>query len=243
MSDVLSRLVQELAAGTVRVVDLTQPLGPDTPVIGLPPIFAASPGVTIDVISRYDERGPALVLEHADVRRAHRHALRRARPLDHAARICRDNACDTIPARRFVGPACVIDVSARGRARSRLPADGRRASSAGKRRTAGFRRAPGCCCARGWSRRTDPAAFLNVARRRPAQPGLRRGDVARARARPRRPRRRRRDDRHRRRPGRPVRSAVSEPRDHARRRQVRPREPVPSRSSSRRPAPSSSPRR
>src|SRR5204863_115388 len=59
MSRVLMDLVAELNRGTLKVVDLTQPLGPDTPVIGLPAIFAASPGVTIDVISQYDPRGPA----------------------------------------------------------------------------------------------------------------------------------------------------------------------------------------
>ena len=59
MSGLLRQLVDELNRGTLRVVDLTQPLGPDTPVIGLPPIFAPSPGVTIDVISRYDDKGPA----------------------------------------------------------------------------------------------------------------------------------------------------------------------------------------
>ena len=42
-----------------RIVDLTQPLGPDTPVIGLPPMFASSPGVSLEVISRFDEKGPA----------------------------------------------------------------------------------------------------------------------------------------------------------------------------------------
>ena len=47
---VLSQLVDELARGTLNVIDLTQPLGPATPVIGLPPIFAPSPGVTIDAI-------------------------------------------------------------------------------------------------------------------------------------------------------------------------------------------------
>ena len=52
MSRVLMDLVAELNRGTLKVVDLTQPLGPDTPVIGLPAIFAASPGVTIDVISQ-----------------------------------------------------------------------------------------------------------------------------------------------------------------------------------------------
>src|SRR6266849_4059664 len=55
----LARLVDELQSGRLRVVDLTQPLGPFRPVIDLPPIFAASPGVTIDTISRYDDKGPA----------------------------------------------------------------------------------------------------------------------------------------------------------------------------------------
>ena len=55
----LTQLMEALACGTLTVVDLTQPLGPATPVIDLPPIFAASPGVTIDTLSRYDDRGPA----------------------------------------------------------------------------------------------------------------------------------------------------------------------------------------
>ena len=46
----LTQLIAELNAGTLKVVDLTQPLGPDTPVIGLPPIFASSPGVSLEVI-------------------------------------------------------------------------------------------------------------------------------------------------------------------------------------------------
>ena len=51
----LTQLVAELNAGRIRVVDLSQPLGPDTPVIGLPPQFGSSPGVTVEVISRYDD--------------------------------------------------------------------------------------------------------------------------------------------------------------------------------------------
>ena len=42
MSSVLATLVAELAAGRVTVIDLTQPLGPDTPVIGLPAMFVVS---------------------------------------------------------------------------------------------------------------------------------------------------------------------------------------------------------
>jgi len=59
MPSTLTQLVDDLNAGRLRVVDLTQPLGPSTPVIGLPPIFAASPGVTIEKLSQYDEKGPA----------------------------------------------------------------------------------------------------------------------------------------------------------------------------------------
>ncbi len=44
MSETLKQLVDELRSGSLKVVDLTQPLGPDTPVIGLPEIFASSPG-------------------------------------------------------------------------------------------------------------------------------------------------------------------------------------------------------
>src|SRR5918992_2887530 len=58
-STALAQLAEDLSTGRVKVVDLTQPLGPDTPVIGLPPVFASSPGVSVDVISKYDERGPA----------------------------------------------------------------------------------------------------------------------------------------------------------------------------------------
>ena len=54
----LTSLIDDLAAGRITVIDLSQPLGPDTPVIGLPPMFAPSPGVSIDVISRYDDKGP-----------------------------------------------------------------------------------------------------------------------------------------------------------------------------------------
>ena len=41
-STTLIQLIEDLNAGRLEIVDLTQPLGPDTPVIGLPPIFAPS---------------------------------------------------------------------------------------------------------------------------------------------------------------------------------------------------------
>ncbi|HSM61425.1 MAG TPA: cyclase family protein [Longimicrobiales bacterium] len=111
MSTVLTQLVEALRSGAVQVVDLTQPLGPDTPVIGLPDVFRPSPGVTLEVISRYDDGGPAwywnaLTLgEHTGTHfDAPVHWV--------TGRDLPDNCTDTIPAHRFVGPACVLDATA-----------------------------------------------------------------------------------------------------------------------------------
>ena len=110
MSSVLTQLVEELNRGTLRVVDLTQPLGPSTPVIGLPPMFAPSPGVTIDVISKYDDGGPAWYWN--TIRMGEHTGTHFDAPIHWiTGKDLPDNACDTIPASRFIGPACVIDVT------------------------------------------------------------------------------------------------------------------------------------
>jgi kynurenine formamidase len=107
----LTQLVDELNSGSLKIVDLTQPLGPDTPVIGLPPIFGQSPGVTMEVISQFDDKGPGWywnVLHLGEHTGTHFDA-----PVHWiSGKDLPDNRCDTIPPQRFVGPACVIDVSA-----------------------------------------------------------------------------------------------------------------------------------
>ncbi len=110
MSGVLARLVDELNHGTIQVIDLTQPLGPSTPVIDLPPMFAPSPGMTIDVISRYDEKGPAWYWN--TIRLGEHTGTHFDAPIHWiTGKDLPNNACDTIPVSRFIGPACVIDVS------------------------------------------------------------------------------------------------------------------------------------
>jgi kynurenine formamidase len=109
MSNVLTDLTGALADGSVRIVDLTQPLGPDTPVIELPAPFAQSPGVTVEQISRYDDDGPAWYWN--TVRFGEHTGTHFDAPVHWVTgRQCPDNATDTIPPERFVGPACVIDV-------------------------------------------------------------------------------------------------------------------------------------
>ena len=107
---VLSLLVEELNKGRIKVVDLTQPLGADTPVIDLPPMFAPSPPFSMETISAYDDKGPAWYWntihlgEHTGTHfDAPVHWI--------TGKDFANNATDTIPVRQFVGPACVIDVS------------------------------------------------------------------------------------------------------------------------------------
>ncbi|MCA9986490.1 MAG: cyclase family protein, partial [Anaerolineales bacterium] len=110
MSGTLAALAQALSDGAVRVVDLTATLSPDTVVIDLPPIFAASPGLSMDLISQYDDNGPAwywntiTLGEHTGTHfDAPVHWV--------TGKDLPDNATDTLPPSRFVGPACVVDVT------------------------------------------------------------------------------------------------------------------------------------
>ncbi|MFQ5691166.1 MAG: cyclase family protein [Gemmatimonadota bacterium] len=173
MSSPLASVVDALREGRVEVVDLSQPLGPETPVIDLPPDFAASPGVSITVLSRYDERGPAWYWnavsfgEHTGTHfDAPVHWI--------TGKELPRGACDTLPARRFVGPACVIDVRAEveedpdflltaERIRSWESEHGR------------IPRDSWVLLHTGWSLRADPEAFLNLEDDGPHSPGFHAG--------------------------------------------------------------------
>ena len=167
---ILAQLMAELNAGTLRIVDLTQPLGRDTPVIGLPPIFASSPGVSIDVISRFDDRGPAW---YWNTLRMGEHTGTHFDAPVHwiTGKDLPDNACDTIPASRFVGPACVIDVTnevERNPDFLLMPEH----VTAWEASHGRIPRGAWVLMRTGWSKRTDPKAFLNVADDGPHSPGF-----------------------------------------------------------------------
>ncbi len=170
MSTLLTQLVEALDAGRLKVVDLTQPLGPQTPVIGLPPIFASSPGVTMETISRYDERGPAWywnTLSLGEHTGTHFDA-----PVHWiTGKDYPNNTCETIPARRFIGPACVIDVTAE------VAADpdfllGKEGILAWEAEHGRIPAGAWVLLRTGWSKRTGPAAFLNVHDDGPHSPGF-----------------------------------------------------------------------
>jgi kynurenine formamidase len=110
MSTVLAQLVQELNQGSLRVVDLTQPLSAETPILPLPSQFNNTPKFRIWELSHYDARGPAWywnAFETGEHTGTHFDA-----PIHWVSgKDLPDNSVDTIPARQFIGPACVVDIS------------------------------------------------------------------------------------------------------------------------------------
>src|ERR1043166_5980259 len=167
---VLTDLVAALDAGTIRVVDLTQPLGPDTPVIGLPPQFGSSPGVSMEVISRYDDRGPAWYWN--TIRMGEHTGTHFDAPVHWiTGKDLPDNRCDTIPARRFVGPACVIDVSASVAKDADFLLMPEHVTE-WEQRNRRIPRGAWVVLRTDWSKRTDPAKFLNVGADGPHSPGF-----------------------------------------------------------------------
>ena len=174
----------------------------------------------LEEISRYDERGPGLVLEQHPHRRAHRHPLRRADPLGHRPgrrrrrRRCRPRrlvapaACSTSPPRRPTTPTSCsrsTHIEAWEAEHGPLPDGG------------------WLLYRTGWDARSDDQAGVPQRRRdRPAHAGhLRRVRAVAGRGGAGH-RRRRGDGRHRRRRRALVRPAVPVPLVPARRRQVRP---------------------
>ena len=111
MSRVLTELLQELEAGRLRVVDLTQPLSSQTPLLPCRRSGTTRPAFKIWELSRYDERGPAWywnAFETGEHTGTHFDA-----PVHWVSgKDLPDNTVDRIPPKKFVGPACVIDVSA-----------------------------------------------------------------------------------------------------------------------------------
>ncbi len=159
-ANLLTQVVQALDSGELHVIDLTTPLGPETPVIDLPPMFAQSPGLTLSEVSRYDEHGPAW---YWNVMHLGEHTGTHFDAPVHwiTGKDLPNNTTDTIPPRKFIGPACVIDVTAEVRQSEDFLLTVERVEAW----EATYGRIPAGAWVllhTGWSKRTSKAEFLNA---------------------------------------------------------------------------------
>ena len=186
-----------LADGSVEVIDLTQPLSEQTPILQLPPPFANTPLFSRAELSKYDDRGPAWywnAFETGEHTGTHFDA-----PIHWITGRDKDDVSQ-VPPRDLVGPAVVIDKSAEARPPTPTSCWRRRRPRRSKRQHGPIAEGSWLLYRTGWDARAhDQAAYLERRRDRAAHARVHRRvrEVAGRGVAVRR--RRRRDGRHRRR--------------------------------------------
>jgi kynurenine formamidase len=105
---ILSELVSGLRGGSIEVVDLTATLAGTTPVLELPPELGQTARFELQEISRYDDRGPAWYWNNF---RTGEHTGTHFDAPNHWV-TGKDLAdVSSVPPRRLVGPAVMLDFS------------------------------------------------------------------------------------------------------------------------------------
>lgn len=108
MADLLS-LAHDIVSGKVEVVDLTSPLHSGTPILQLPPEMGQTATFELELISNYDEKGPAWYWNN--FRTGEHTGTHFDAPIHWVTGKDLDDVSQ-VPPQRLVGPACVIDKTA-----------------------------------------------------------------------------------------------------------------------------------
>ncbi len=158
--NVLARFAQALVSGSIRVIDLSQPLTVDTAVIQLPPEFGKSWPFHLEEISHYDSRGPAWYWNNFS---CGEHTGTHFDAPVHwvSGKDYPRNATDSIPAEKFIAPACVIDVSREVAADADFLLTPKRVEE-WEHYHGRIPAGSWVLMRTDWSKRTDAAAFLNI---------------------------------------------------------------------------------
>jgi kynurenine formamidase len=105
---ILKDLAGALSDGSVRVIDLTTPLSPDTPILILPEPFANTVGLGLSPVSHFDDAGPAWAWNDVTVGE---HAGTHVDAPAHWISGRDGKSVEQIEPSRLVGPLVVIDKS------------------------------------------------------------------------------------------------------------------------------------
>ena len=113
--DTLSAFAAAVAGGSIRTIDLTQPLSETTPLLVLPEPFGQTAGFSRQEISRYDERGVAWYWNNFTV--GEHTGTHFDAPVHWVTgKDLPANTVDAIDPAQFIAAAVVIDVSAKAAA-------------------------------------------------------------------------------------------------------------------------------
>jgi len=106
----LTQLAKAISNESVKIVDLTNTLSPDFPVIILPPEFGQCEQFKMETLSRYDGNGPAWYWNNISM---NEHTGTHFDAPAHwvTGKNIPNNTVETIPVKDFVAPAVVINIS------------------------------------------------------------------------------------------------------------------------------------
>ena len=106
----LTDLAKAISNESVKIVDLTNTLSPDFPVIILPPEFGQCEPFKMETLSRYDGNGPARYWNNISM---NEHTGTHFDAPAHwvTGKNIPNNTVETIPVKDFVAPAVVINIS------------------------------------------------------------------------------------------------------------------------------------
>ena len=105
----IASLLTALASGEVRLLDLTAPLSPETPVLQLPEPFANTIALSLEKVSDFDDAGPFWGWNN--IHTGEHTGTHLDAPV-HWATGRDGHSVDTIPPARLIGPAVVLDFTA-----------------------------------------------------------------------------------------------------------------------------------
>jgi kynurenine formamidase len=165
----LHRLAKAIARRKVLVVDLTQPLRAETPVIQLPPQFAPSQSFEIREISHYNDRGPAWYWNNISL--GEHTGTHFDAPVHWiTGKDFPDGSTDTIPVERFVAPVCVINCAREVRKDEKFLLTPKHIK-AWEKKHGKIPKGSWVLMRTDWSKRTDAKAFHNMKDDGPHVPG------------------------------------------------------------------------
>lgn len=108
---ILNQFAHGIANGAIQIVDLTQTLSEDTPVLVLPPEFGQCASFSREEVSRYDDRGVAWYWSNFTL---NEHTGTHFDAPVHwvTGKELANNTVDAVPAQDLVAPAVVLNFSA-----------------------------------------------------------------------------------------------------------------------------------
>lgn len=107
---VLQDMLSAIAGGGIRLVDLTETLREDYATIQLPPEFGQALPFRKELISRYDDNGPAWYWHNFSM--SEHTGTHFDAPVHWVTgKDLPDNSVDTMPLQDMIAPACVVDCS------------------------------------------------------------------------------------------------------------------------------------